>query len=682
MDSGKPTPVSDEEGFSAALERHELLYAGLDLIDQGLTVFDANLRLVAWNQAFLDLLEFPDELARLGTPFEAFIRHNAERGEYGPGDIEQQVAERVEVARQFLPHTMERVRPDGQVLKVHGVPLPGKGFITIYTDITTQRNYERLIENENAELDRRVRERTAELEGANAGLRKAKANLDLVAADLRLSEARLRLITDTVPAFIAYIDRHLVYRFANKGYADWTGRTKETVIGQTVETVMGAELFQTLQPHLRKAQAGQQVGYEYSRVRADGRTVYARSTLVPEIGADGQVMGFFSLSLDITEQVLAQNALLRAQKMEAVGELAGGLAHDFNNLLTVVLGNLAALQEKHAHATALMEYVDPAIQAARRGVEVIRQLLTFSRQQPLEPQSIEVGRLVLNLTRLLRSSLPSTISITTQLPEEPLFAFADPHQLENALLNLALNARDAMPEGGRLRIEIAPESILAIGVGERPLAPGDYVRITVRDNGCGMDGATLARAFEPFFTTKRFDGGSGLGLSMVYGFVEQSHGMVHIESTIGAGTAVILYLPAGSPAPAGERSPACPAICSASGELVLLVEDEAEVRKIIRMQLVDLGYAVLEADNGVEALAMIEQIEEIACVVSDVVMPGGVSGWQLAERARRLRPGLHVVLISGNAQDSAAGLAAELGIDPLYKPFSKEQLALAIHPGP
>ncbi|WP_040652744.1 PAS-domain containing protein [Pseudogulbenkiania ferrooxidans] len=682
MDSGKSTPVADEEGFSAALERHELLYAGLDLIDQGLTVFDANLRLVAWNQAFLDLLDFPDDLARIGTPFEAFIRHNAERGEYGPGDIEQQIAERVEVARQFLPHTLERVRPDGQVLKVHGVPLPGKGFITIYTDITTQRNYERLIENENAELDRRVRERTAELEGANAGLRKAKANLDLVAADLRLSEARLRLITDTVPAFIAYIDRHLVYRFANKGYADWTGRTKDTVIGQTVETVMGDELFQTLLPHLRKAQAGQQVGYEYSRVRADGRTVYARSTLVPEIGADGQVMGFFSLSLDVTEQVLAQNALLRAQKMEAVGELAGGLAHDFNNLLTVVLGNLAALQEKHAHATALMEYVDPAIQAARRGVEVIRQLLTFSRQQPLEPQSIEVGRLVLNLTRLLRSSLPSTITITTQLPEEALYAFADPHQLENALLNLAFNARDAMPEGGQLRIEIAPQTIRETTGGERQAAPGDYVRITVHDNGCGMDGATLARAFEPFFTTKRFDGGSGLGLSMVYGFVEQSHGMVHIESALGAGTAVILCLPAGSPTPASERSPACPAICSASGELVLLVEDEAEVRKIIRMQLVDLGYAVLEADNGVEALAMIEQVEEIACVISDVVMPGGVSGWQLAERARRLRPGLHVVLISGNAQDSAAGLAAELGIDPLYKPFSKEQLALAIHPGP
>ncbi|MBI3145586.1 MAG: PAS-domain containing protein, partial [Pseudogulbenkiania sp.] len=410
MDSGKSTPTHDEEGFTAALERHELLHAGLDLIDQGLTVFDADLRLVAWNQAFLDLLDFPEQIARIGTPFEAFIRYNAERGEYGPGDIEQLVAERVAVARQFLAHTLERVRPDGRILKIHGVPLPGKGFISIYTDISTQRNYERLIENENAELDRRVRERTAELEGANAGLRKAKANLDLVAADLRLSEARLRLITDTVPAFIAYIDRHLVYRFANKGYADWTGRTKETVVGQTVETVMGSELFQTLQPHLRRAQAGQRVGYEYSRVRPDGRTVYARSTLVPEIGADGQVMGFFSLSLDITEQVLAQNALLRAQKMEAVGELAGGLAHDFNNLLTVVLGNLAALQEKHVHATALMEYVDPAIQAARRGVEVIRQLLTFSRQQPLEPQSIEVGRLVLNLTRLLRSSLPMTVS--------------------------------------------------------------------------------------------------------------------------------------------------------------------------------------------------------------------------------------------------------------------------------
>lgn len=657
-----------EEGFNAILERHQLLHAGLDLIDQGLTVFDADLRLVAWNRAFLRLLDFPEEIARLGTPFEAFIRYNAKRGEYGPGDIGQQVAERVERARAFLPHSLERARPDGRILRIRGEPLPGKGFISLYTDITTQRDYQRLIESENAELDRRVRARTAELEAANAGLRKAKARLDQAAAELGRSEARLRLITDSVPAFIAYIDRDLVYRFANKGYAGWFGHGKEAVLGATVETVIGRELYLTLRPYLLQALAGEQVSYEYAKPRPNGSSGHARSILVPEFGPDGQVMGFFSLSLDISEQVQAQNALLRAHKMEAVGELAGGLAHDFNNLLTVVIGNLAALQDKHGDTPALMEYVDPAIQAARRGVEVIRQLLTFSRQQTLAPQSVEVGRLVLNLTRLLRCSLPANISITTQLPEEALYVFADPNQLENALLNLALNARDAMPAGGQLQIGINQVA-------------GNMVQISVSDSGCGMEAATRARAFEPFFTTKRPDGGSGLGLSMVYGFAEQSNGRASIESTPGLGTAVILQLPQGQPAPAAEPADSPAAEEQGGGQLVLLVEDEEAVRKIIRLQLVDLGYAVLEADNGMEALTLLQQVPQIRHLVSDVVMPGGVNGWQLARQAKQLRPELPVILISGYAQEQDAHCGADPGIVPLNKPFSKQQLAQALKPG-
>ncbi|MGE5621831.1 MAG: PAS-domain containing protein, partial [Bacillota bacterium] len=543
-------PPATQPSSPSDRQRHEMLLAGLNLLDQGLTVFDGELRLVAWNSAFLRLLDFPEHLAYVGAPFDSFIRYNALRGEYGEGDAEKQVAERVDAARSFCAHYTERERPGGQVIAVRGEPLPHRGFITLYTDITAQRRYEKLAQEQNAELEKRVAERTRELQEINRQLLAADAANREIAAALRRSEERLSLITDRVPALIGYFDKEQVYRYANQGYADWFGRSKDDIVGRPIPEVIGERIYREILPSIERAIAGQQASYQYA-MEKNGRSVHARSMLVPEFDCGGEVLGCFVLSVDISELKRAQAALVQAQKMEAVGQLAGGLAHDFNNLLTVVIGNLAALKERDAAGSA--EFLDPALKAAHRGAELIRRLLTFSRQQPLAPRAVDVVELAEDTVMLLKRSLPENIRITTRAALPLLFAHTDAHQLENALLNLAFNARDAMPRGGELHIEIAPLAVSDELQVECDVAPGSYVQISVGDTGGGMDAATAARAFEPFFTTKRFGSGSGLGLSMVYGFAKQSRGSARIQSAPGAGTTVRLLLPRSQSAAAAPQ---------------------------------------------------------------------------------------------------------------------------------
>ncbi len=654
-------------------QRYDMLQAGLDLLDQGITVFDGDLRLVAWNRTFLDLLEFPDQLAYVGAPFEGFIRFNAERGEYGPGDKEIQIAQRVAAARNFAPHVTERQRPNGKVLLLRGEPLPHCGFVTLYSDVTEQRYIEHLTEHQNIQLEERVRRRTAQLENTFANLRKANEENERIAAALRRSEARLRLINDTIPILIGYVDKDEVYRYANKGYSDWYGHPEGGVTDRGVLDVIGPEVYGQVKDSVKRALSGQQVTYEYQMQR-QGQTVHAQSTLVPEISAEGETLGFFVFSHDITEQKRMQAALLQAQKMEAIGQLTGGLAHDFNNLLTVVIGNLAALQDHRPDDAELNEFVEPALQSARRGVQLIKRLLTFSRQQPLEPQVVDIGQLIGSLAKLVRRSLPESISVSTDLGGASIHTLVDPGQLESALLNFALNSRDAMPQGGRLHIAARAVELDA-DAAAFDVKPGRYVLIEVADNGCGMDAETLARACEPFFTTKRLGLGSGLGLAMAYGFAKQSGGGVTIHSQPGQGTTVLLVLPQATPEPEANL-PGEDSDLPHGGELVLLVEDEPNVRRIVRQQLIDLGHPVIEAENGRQALDMIDQILDIAIVVSDVIMPGGLNGRQLAETVLERHPAMRIVLMSGYTDEAAAEGANDLPV--LAKPFVRQDLARAL----
>ena len=637
--------------------RLDQIEAGLHLLDQGITVFDSDLKMVAWNKPFLKLLDFPAALAFVGADFESFIRYNAERGEYGPGDIEAQIQARVDAARDFQAHDFERTRPDGQILRIRGEPLPHRGFITLYTDITEQRRYENLIREQNSELEKRVIQRTEAL---------------------RRSEAQMRLITDTIPALIAYFDSNQIYRYANLGYCNWFNKTAAEVVGTSIHEIIGIRAQDSVKHHIARALSGEQVTYEYAMIR-NGEKVYGRSTLVPEIDTAGLVVGCFVLSFDITEQKRMQAALVQAQKMEAIGQLSSGIAHDFNNLLTIVVGNLSILKEQADANPAVLNLVEPALEAGKRGAQLVQRLLSFSRQQPLRPTIIDIRSLIEDIIPLLQRSLSSRIQLSLEFSHEPLIARIDAHQLENALLNLAVNARDAMPDGGKLTIQACRVQLNDVDAREYDVVEGDFVRIDVADNGVGMEAEILSRIFEPFFTTKDFGRGSGLGLSMIYGFVKQSGGGIQVTSEPEQGTTMSLLLPVYEAIPEeqtliGQPEP----MVSRSGQLVLLVEDDPDVRQVIRNQLLDLGHPVLEADNAAHALELIRNIHDIGIVVTDVIMPGSRNGREMAREAQALRPNLHIVIMSGFEDLLKDNHSHDNEFASLNKPFTKRELAVAL----
>lgn len=660
------------------VRRLKQIEAGLDLLDQGITVFDSNLKMVAWNEPFLRLLDFPASLAFVGADFESFIRHNAERGEYGQGDIEALIKVRVDAARDFQPHNFERVRPDGRILRIRGEPLPLRGFITLYTDITEQRHYENLIKEQNSALEERVIQRTELLEKVNAGLLEANQNNTRIAEALRRSEGQMRLITDTIPALIAYFDGSRTYRYANRGYCEWFNKTVEEVVGESIDEIIGKRALDSVKHHIARALSGEQVTYEYAMIR-NGTKVHGRSTLVPEFNPDGLVIGCFVLSFDITEQKKLQAALIQAQKMEAIGQLSSGIAHDFNNLLTIIIGNLNLLMEQASHQPSLRELAKPALDAGKRGAELVQRLLSFSRQQPLRPKIIDINHLIRDITPLLDRSLPSRIQLQTELTPSPLIARIDAHQLENALLNLVVNARDAMPDGGAISIRTS-STLVAEDISEEfDVEPGEYTRIDVVDNGVGMEPDTVTRIFEPFFTTKDFGQGSGLGLAMTYGFVKQSGGGIVVQSEPDHGTSMTILLPR-CDAPTEEAliiendQP----IIAREGQLVLLVEDETAVRQVVRRQLLELGFPVIEAGSAAEARTLMDQVSEIAILLTDVIMPGSQNGREMAQEAKLAKPTLHVVIMSGYEEHGKTISSAGASFATLSKPFAKKELAAAL----
>ena len=674
-----------ETGGGRDARRIDLLQAGLDLIDQGFTLIDENLRLVAWNETFLRLLEFPREMGYEGAPFESFMRFNAERGEYGPGDVDEQVRTRVEAAKSFRVHDIERIRPNGMVLRVHGVPVPGKGFVTLYSDVTQQRAAERVIREQNAHLESRVAERTGELLDTNNQLREALRLNEKIARSLERSEGQMRLITDSIPALVAYFDAGLSYRYINRGYRDWFGLDHTRPDQASAREFLGLETYSRIKPFIKQALRGEAVTFEYEVGTVGGVRKLARTSLIPEVRDAHDVVGCFELTFDITQERRAHDLLVHAQKMEALGQLTSGLSHDFNNILTVILGNLTALRAQADVRHHTDEYIDPAVEAARRGSDLIKGLLAFSRQQPMQSCLVEVDACVRRLDKMVRHTLPGTLNLVLDLGVPEVRCVLDANQLQNALLNLVLNAKDATDAKGCITVRtrrcgVSPELARQLNLQE-----GAYVCLSVQDDGCGMDVPTRSRVFEPFFTTKPVGQGSGLGLSMVYGFARQSGGSVEIQSEPGSGTVVALWLPVPADAQVSrERDEAASESFAAVDDttppqgLALLVEDDASVRKVVRRHLLDLGYAVLEATNGQEALGILDQTPELKVVLSDFVMPGGVDGQQVATHARQRGDIAKVLLMSGYPPD--VHHPAEVPL--IQKPFSLAQLAAALQACP
>jgi PAS domain S-box-containing protein len=425
----------------------------------------------------------------------------------------------------------------------------------------------------------------------------------------------------------------------------------------------------------------------FRRVVAGGRPVFTRhpitlptgariweTILVPVPNADGSVGRIVGSSRDVTEREQSQERLRQAQRMEAVGHLTGGVAHDFNNLLQVIRGNLELVAAK-VKDQEMAQRLKNALHGADRAAQLTRQLLAFARRQPLEPKVVNLGRLITDMAEMLRRTLGEAIEVETVIVGGLWNTLADPAQVESAVLNLALNARDAMQAGGRLTIEITNAVLDDTYVRREPeLEPGQYVLLAVSDTGQGMSAETLTRVFEPFFTTKGEEKGTGLGLSMVYGFVKQSNGHVQIYSEPGDGTTVKIYLPRSRQAAAAPE----PTARSLGGrsEVILVVEDDDLVRSSTVGMLRELGYTCLHAGDAAAALDVIRSGVKIDLLFTDVVMPGPLKSRDLAIEAQKLRPGLPVLFTSGYTENAIVHQGRlDEGVQLLSKPYSRDDLA-------
>jgi PAS domain S-box-containing protein len=502
--------------------------------------------------------------------------------------------------------------------------------------------------------------------------------------------AKLEAILNTAVAAIVTIDSDGIIDSVNPATTAMFGYTAEEMLGRNVKMLMpepyAAGHDGYLANYLRtgsKKIIG--IGREVTARRKDG-TTFPMHLAVSEFEANGQ-RHFAGIITDRSARKAAQDALkeserrlAQAQKMEAVGQLAGGIAHDFNNLLTVIVGNLE-LMELRATDEQLLALLRRIQAAAGSGADLTQRLLGFSRQLPLVPQKVNMNAVVVHTSELLRRSLGEHIALSTGLGPDLWIVEADPTQIESALTNLAINARDAMPNGGRLLIETRNVTFdaeqAAAGL---DLKPGDYVAMAVSDTGAGIPPEIRDRVFEPFFTTKPKGRGTGLGLAMIYGFTKQSGGHVTLYSEVGHGTTVTLYLPrfAGS-ASLTPATLAPPLRQATAGGVILLVEDDVAVRQLNALRLKHLGYQVVEAGTGAQALDLIKDGLRPDLVFSDIIMPGGVSGRDLIEQASTIAPSLRFLLTSGYSDemvrpDGRPALAHRV----LQKPYRMAELAAAV----
>ena len=533
----------------------------------------------------------------------------------------------------------------------------------------------------NERLEQRVLERTAELSLANSSLSREIEERRRSERTARESEDQLNQAQQL--AHLGYIHIDL---FTKK--AAWSDETYR-IFGVSRETFTPSmdNYLQMVHPDdqaaVRSVQELVRQGInpkamEYRIVRPDGsvRQIYRESALVgDEAGIPQRLV---STLHDITERRQTEEQLRQAQKMEAIGNLTGGMAHDFNNLLGIIIGNLDLLRDRQTGDPDADELTGEALEAALRGADLTRRLLAFARRQPLQPTRTEVNELIAGIVRLLERTLGEQVKITLDLDPDTWPVVIDPVQLESSLANLANNARDAMPRGGELIIVTGNRSLDADYASlHAELQPGDYAVIEVSDTGTGMPPKVMNHVFEPFYTTKEPDKGTGLGLSMVFGFMKQSGGHINVYSEVGIGTTFRLYLPRADSDAEPGRPAAVAAVLRGNGETVLAVEDNPSLRRVVVRQLTELGYRVLEAEDAQTALQVLES-EPVDLLFTDIVMPGGTSGYEIARTVQSRWPSIRVVLTSGFPETKINGDAGARNLRLLSKPYRRDDLGRLI----
>jgi PAS domain S-box-containing protein len=500
-------------------------------------------------------------------------------------------------------------------------------------------------------------------------------------AEYKLRETRdfFASTLDAMPVMVLYVNADGAVTYCNKQTAEWWRRPMEQIVGRQLTDLVDADYYSRLLPRVTAVMTGKPQSFTESS-EISGRRVDWQVHCIPETSADGRVRGFFSLMHDLSEIKRLEARLVQAQKMEAVGQLTGGIAHDFNNLLGVVIGNLQLLERSMSDQPLQQRKVSTAMRAAMRGADLTRRLLAFARRQILEPEVVDLNRHLKGLDELLHRTLGESIEVRIERADELWLTRVDPGQIESAILNLAINARDAMPDGGTLTIATHNRVLDAVFCADHTdLEPGHYVCVSVSDTGAGIDTDTLKSVFEPFFTTKDHGKGTGLGLSMVLGFAKQSGGTATIESQVGKGTTVSILLPRCTEAMTRRDDTGMYRLMPGGRETILVVEDDADLRETSSAALHSLGYRIIQARNPEHALEVLSGDDAVDLLFTDIMMPGGMLGPTLAQRARELRPAINVLFTTGYANNHVLASGASVSnSDVLPKPFRTEDLAQRI----
>ncbi|MBV7396103.1 hybrid sensor histidine kinase/response regulator [Mameliella sediminis] len=613
--------------------------AGLNLIQQGMTIYDSDLRLAVCNAPFAQMFDLPAKFTTPGSRFEDTIRHLVERGEYGDvGDAEKWVRDRVEIARAFEPHYMERTRANGRTISVEGAPLPQGGWVTVYTDITQTRAQEELLRTRSELLSEEVLKRSEELAATNRRLAATNKALEEARRELAEIEARTRATTQMMPAHIARLDAEGYYTFSNNKLGEVMPGRPASVIGLHISETLGPQAYARVRPHLEEARTGQKSIFEFTD---DSSSRRIRAAFTP----DPLEPGIYILSQDVTEETQTRTALQQTRRREIAAQLTSGLAHDFSNLLTIILGTQSRLARMDLGPEA-EPLISATLSAARRGGRLLDRIADMTSQRGWQPRPLSLPAFLDELRTLATPSLPEGITLHTSDADAGGLYMVDPGLLQDALLNLVLNARDACGTQGCIRLTARE-------------VQDTWLELSVEDSGPGFSEAALEHGLEPFFTTKGGEG-SGLGLAMVYDMTKLSGGSMRIGNTpFGARVSLRLPLRRAEQAPVAETG------------LALLAEDSPDLREAIREMLTDLGFSVVEAASVEEACALAEGLPDIALVLSDISLEGDTPGFALAETL----PHLPLRFMTSLPPDHPQHVQARRLGPVLPKPFSAADLA-------
>ena len=634
--------ITDRKSVEFEMELNlSLLQATLEATADGILVIDPSGKILGFNQRFLELWRIPDELARSGDDASLL------------GHVVAQLSD----PQTFLRRIQELYAdPDAEVFAM--------------VDFKDGRVFERY------SIPR-------QLGGENIGRVwsfRDRTDQRTAAEQLRASEGRLRTIVESEPECVKLIDRHGVLLEMNPaGLKMIEADDLSSVTGECIYDLIVDEDKQAFKNLNRKVFKGERGSLTFDLIGLKGGRRTIETTAVPFRDAKGDVVGHLSVSRDVSQRLRLEEKLRQSQKLEALGRLAGGVAHDFNNVLTVIANYASFINDGLSHNDQFRGDANEIMRASDRGASLVKQLLAFSRKEVVQLQVLDLNELVVDIERLLQRTIGKDIDVKVEPLRRPANVLMDPGQVEQLLLNLGLNARDAMPDGGTLTVAATMERLESEDVAGFPhVESGDYVCLIVSDTGLGMNEDVKAHVFEPFFTTKSRGLGTGLGLASVYGIVQQAGGHVTIESESGKGTTFFVYLPATNEDPMGETESVDPAHPLGAGEMILLVEDEEPVRRLVTRILEGTGYEVEAVGSGVEALDALDTEARVDLLLTDVLMPG-MSGVELADRVTSKRLGLRVLLMSGYAEDV---VAPHVKTDRMYqllsKPFDKKALLAEI----